>query len=150
MKRSAMIGGAAVLCCAAAYGQFEIPWFTVDGGGAVATAGGGYELSGTIGQPDAGVMSGGSYTLRGGFWVGGGAPPAACGCGDVDQSGFVDLLDFTTLATCFGLQAPAPGCAAEVFFCADLNGDGAVNLLDFSLFSNAFGLPAQNSPPNCK
>jgi len=25
-------------------------------------------VSGTIGQPDAGTMSGGSYTLQGGFW----------------------------------------------------------------------------------
>jgi hypothetical protein len=27
-----------------------------------------YTLSGTIGQPDAGLMTGGSYTLAGGFW----------------------------------------------------------------------------------
>jgi hypothetical protein len=27
-----------------------------------------YSLSGTIGQPDAGQMSGGNYTLTGGFW----------------------------------------------------------------------------------
>ena len=27
-----------------------------------------YSVSGTIGQPDAGVMSGGSYSLAGGFW----------------------------------------------------------------------------------
>jgi hypothetical protein len=33
--------------------------------------GGGYELAGTIGQPDAGVLTGGGYTLGGGFWRGG-------------------------------------------------------------------------------
>ncbi len=27
-----------------------------------------YSVSGTIGQPDAGAMSGGSYALSGGFW----------------------------------------------------------------------------------
>ena len=27
-----------------------------------------YSVSGTIGQPDAGVMSGGAYSLVGGFW----------------------------------------------------------------------------------
>jgi hypothetical protein len=30
--------------------------------------GGGYALSGTIGQPDAGALSGGAYTLLGELW----------------------------------------------------------------------------------
>lgn len=47
--------------------SYAITWWTVDGGGGT-SAGGGYILSGTIGQPDAGVMSGGGYTLSGGFW----------------------------------------------------------------------------------
>ena len=39
------------------------------------TNGGGvYSLSGIIGQPDAGAMSGGQYTLEGGFWGGGQVP----------------------------------------------------------------------------
>jgi hypothetical protein len=42
----------------------------VDGGGAY-SAGGGYELNGTAGQPDAGVLVGGDYTLGDGFWRGG-------------------------------------------------------------------------------
>ncbi len=50
-----------------AWGQFAIDWSTVDGGGGRST-GGVYSVSGTIGQPDAGTMSGGSYTLSGGFW----------------------------------------------------------------------------------
>ncbi len=48
--------------------NFNIDWFTVDGGGGTST-GGVYAVSGTIGQPDAGpTMSGGSYSLVGGFW----------------------------------------------------------------------------------
>ena len=47
--------------------NFSIDWFTIDGGGGSST-GGGYALNGTIGQPDAGVMSGGPYVLTGGFW----------------------------------------------------------------------------------
>jgi hypothetical protein len=47
--------------------SYAITWWTVDGGGGTST-GGGYTLSGTIGQPDAGVMGGGGYTLTGGFW----------------------------------------------------------------------------------
>jgi hypothetical protein len=62
----------------------SITWYTMDGGGAIGTANGGYRLSGTIGQPDAGTLSGGSFVLRGGFWRGGvggildaGGPPSA-------------------------------------------------------------------------
>jgi hypothetical protein len=49
--------------------NYEITWFTIDGGGGE-SAGGGYTLAGTIGQPDAGVLIGGNYTLSGGFWSG--------------------------------------------------------------------------------
>ena len=47
--------------------QYSIDWFTIDGGGGTST-GGVYSVSGTIGQPDAGVMANGNYTLVGGFW----------------------------------------------------------------------------------
>src|ERR1700752_4218360 len=46
---------------------YSIDWFTIDGGGGAST-GGVYSVSGTIGQPDAGHMSGGNYNLDGGFW----------------------------------------------------------------------------------
>ena len=47
--------------------NYSIDWYTIDGGGGT-SSGGPYTLSGTIGQPDAGVHTGGSYTLVGGFW----------------------------------------------------------------------------------
>jgi len=46
---------------------YSIDWFTIDGGGGTST-GGVYQVSGTIGQPDAGRMSGGNYSIDGGFW----------------------------------------------------------------------------------
>jgi hypothetical protein len=49
-------------------GQWDLTWFTIDGGGATSSAGDGFVLSGTIGQPDAVSLSGGVYTLSGGFW----------------------------------------------------------------------------------
>lgn len=49
-------------------GGYNISWWTVDGGGETFSTGGAYRLGGTIGQPDAGELSGGSYTLYGGFW----------------------------------------------------------------------------------
>ena len=57
----------AVSCIAARAQNFSIDWFTIDGGGGTST-GGVYSVSGTIGQPDAGAMSGGNYSLQGGFW----------------------------------------------------------------------------------
>lgn len=51
---------------------YDLTWSTIDGGGAMFSTGGGYSLGGTIGQPDAGLLSGGGYTLAGGFWGGGG------------------------------------------------------------------------------
>jgi hypothetical protein len=56
--------------CLRAWGQsYSIDWFKVAGGGGTST-GSVYSISGTIGQPDAGgPMTGGSYSLTGGFWA---------------------------------------------------------------------------------
>ena len=54
--------------CLRAWGQYSIDWSTIDGGGGATSTGGVYSVSGTIGQPDAGKMSGGNYTVDGGFW----------------------------------------------------------------------------------
>lgn len=50
-------------------GGYDLTWNSIDGGGMIFSTGGTYSLGGTIGQPDAGTMSGGTYTLNGGFWV---------------------------------------------------------------------------------
>jgi len=48
--------------------SYSINWFKVSGGGGTST-GGAYQVSGTIGQHDAGgPMTGGNYSLTGGFW----------------------------------------------------------------------------------
>ena len=59
-----------VLIGSIANGQYELSWYTIDGGGGV-SSGGPYELIGTIGQPDAGNLAGGQYEVLGGFWTGG-------------------------------------------------------------------------------
>jgi hypothetical protein len=50
--------------------SYSLDWWTVDGGGGT-SSGGDYALSGTVGQADANVLTGGEYTLSGGFWPGG-------------------------------------------------------------------------------
>ncbi len=48
--------------------SYSIDWFNIAVGGGVST-GGQYSLNGTTGQPDAsGPMTGGSYSVTGGFW----------------------------------------------------------------------------------
>ncbi len=51
------------------FGDYEISWHTIDSGGGV-SSGGPYTVMVTIGQPEAGVASGGDYELLGGFWPG--------------------------------------------------------------------------------
>jgi len=66
-----------IACCAALFPaprsakaqSYSIDWFTIGGGGG-ASSGDSYTLNGTIGQPDAGTLSGGGYALQGGFWPG--------------------------------------------------------------------------------
>jgi hypothetical protein len=48
--------------------SYSIDWYKIAGGGGTST-GATYQISGTVGQPDAsGAMSGGNYSLTGGFW----------------------------------------------------------------------------------
>jgi hypothetical protein len=47
---------------------YSIDWYKIAGGGGTST-GAMYQVTGTIGQPDAsGAMTGGNYSLTGGFW----------------------------------------------------------------------------------
>jgi hypothetical protein len=57
----------ATMALAARAQNYSLDWYSIDGGGGAST-GGVYTVSGTIGQPDAGHMSGGNYTVDGGFW----------------------------------------------------------------------------------
>ncbi len=47
--------------------QYQITSWTIDAGGGQ-SSGGVYAVTGTIGQPDANIHTGGAYTLFGGFW----------------------------------------------------------------------------------
>ncbi len=48
--------------------DLTLDWSSIEGGGGV-SLGAAYALSGTIGQPDAGRMTGGDFGLEGGFWA---------------------------------------------------------------------------------
>jgi len=109
--------------------QFSIPWSTIDDGGGTSN-GGAFVVSGTVGQPDAGPgavgMTGGTFTLVGGFW------PGLVYCrADFNQSGAVSVQDiFDFLAAWFaGCTAPTPSGPCR-FGSADFNGVGGVTVQD--------------------
>ena len=69
MRTIVMTLGLALVGVSGARAQtINLSWYTMDGGGAIATTGGAFTLSGTVGQPDAGVMAGGAFSVVGGFW----------------------------------------------------------------------------------
>jgi hypothetical protein len=117
----------------AAFAQdFAIDWYTVDGGGEMWTTGGDFELSGTVGQPDAGaVMTGGDYALAGGFWAGGAEEPFCYG--DLDGDNDIDLADLAQLLSNYGTTSGA------VYEDGDLDGDGDVDLADLAGLLAVYG-----------
>jgi hypothetical protein len=84
--------------------SYSIDWSTVDGGGGTSTNGQ-YALSGTIGQPDAGIISGGNYTLQEGFW---GVVAAVQSLGapllTITPSGTNVIVSWPSPSSGFGLQ----------------------------------------------
>ncbi len=82
MKRHLLLIALVILAAAAVSSvraaptaSYEITWYTIDGGGGTLSGSGGigysaYTLDGTVGQPDAGVLTGGGYILAGGYWSG--------------------------------------------------------------------------------
>ncbi len=87
-------------------GGYEVTWHTIDGGGVMDATGGGYKAGGTIGQHDAGKLTGGTYAVNGGFWfatsVAPDPPITAIAPYDVDKNRFIS----------FGLESAATAAAA--------------------------------------
>lgn len=113
MKRISFgIGMAMVLTMSGFAADYEIPWYTTDGGGGTST-GGHYSLTGTIGQADTGVNSGSVYVHSAGFW------PGSLGC-------LVNLTDLSRVAEAWMNIGPVP---------ADLDASGKVDMADFAILA---------------
>jgi len=80
MKRSEILSLVLTLCLLGSFvlqsaapaaaqtgGDYDLTWSTADNDGGVASIGGDYGLFGAIGQPDAGDLSGGDFSVQGGF-----------------------------------------------------------------------------------
>ncbi len=123
-----------IFLAAAAYAlaqEFEITRHTIDSGGAMRSTGGDFELSGTIGQPDAGVLTGGDLQLTGGFWFA--LTPTDC-----NEDGAADLLDHYAFTECLaGPDAPVPeGCE-----CFDTDRSGTLDMQDFAVVQAQYFAP---------
>ncbi len=124
------------LLCAtsSASAQFVLDWHTIDSGGGTAV-GGGFQLSGTVGQPDArGPLVGAEWTLAGGFWPG--VPVNGPDLlGDMNCDGSVTVGDINP----FVLALTDPAGYADMFpDCNILNGDcsddGSISVGDINCF----------------
>ncbi len=141
--------GLAMLTPLAAAQPYVITRSTIDAGGAMNSSGGTFVLSGTIGQPDTGVSSGGPYALSGGFWARGGLACRADLSGSSDPNdpgygvpdGVLDISDFFYYLDQF---------VAMNFAVADLSGssdpndpgygvpDGMIDISDFFYYLDTF------------
>lgn len=115
--------------------QFDLDWFTIDGGGQMFSTSREMKLGGTIAQHDAvQSLSGGGFQLVGGFWPISlivEVPPCP---GDLDLDGDVDITDLTQLLSHFGMvvgATPADG---------DLDGDADVDITDLATLLSNFGV----------
>jgi hypothetical protein len=95
------------------------------------STGGTFELSGTIGQPDAGTMlsTDGAFQLTGGFWFE--ESPDDC-----NSDGSVNLIDYDDFDDC--LAGPDGGLPLPECNCFDLDGDGDTDLHDAARFQVEF------------
>lgn len=107
-------------------GPYDLSWHNIGPGGRA--SGGSYDLLGSVGQPDAATMSGGSYTLTGGFLPGG---PTCALAGDLDNDGQVTVLDIQLIAAAW------PQAVAT--FPYDQSGDGDLDIQDVTLVAAQFG-----------
>ena len=108
----------------------HISSFTIDGGGVMRSTSkdGVFVLSGTIGQPDAGILDGADFRLTGGFWF-------ETQLGDCNANGVRDLGDHAGFVDCMtGPNVQAEGDC----LCFETSGDGAVDLLDFAEIQREF------------
>jgi len=135
LKTTTTIALSAMLALLATVGsqaqEFSVDWYTVDAGGETSTTGGDFELSGTIGQPDANttVLTGGDFELAAGFWPGIGG---FC-FGDLNGDGAIGIAD---LAQLLGSYGETGGVS---YYDGDLDGDGDVDLADLAELLGRYG-----------
>ena len=122
----ALVVGDSLVALAQTGGPYDLSWHNIGPGGSA--SGGSYDLLGSIGQPDTATMSGGPYTLTGGFLPGG---PTSALAADLNGDGQVTVLDIQMIAGAW------PQATAS--FPYDQSGDGDLDIQDVTLVAAQFG-----------
>jgi hypothetical protein len=114
--------------------QFDLDWFSIDGGGQMFSTSRAFELGGTIGQHDAvQLATGGGFELVGGFWAVALVGQTTPCTGDLNGDGSVDIADLAQLLAHFGMGGGA------TFQDGDSDGDGDVDIADLAALLSNFG-----------
>jgi hypothetical protein len=79
LLRALLLAGALGLPATILADPLAVSRWTVDGGGTGFVAVGSFIVGGTIGQPDAGLLSGTGFSIAGGFWIPGAPSPVGVG-----------------------------------------------------------------------
>ncbi|MBL9031126.1 MAG: hypothetical protein JNM80_05405 [Phycisphaerae bacterium] len=129
IRNAVMVGALAGAMPAMA--QVDLSWYTYDGGGGVST-GGGLELLGVIGQPDAGRSSASALECLGGFLGGGsGAVPCYANCDGSTAPPVANVADFICFQNLYAANDPRANCDGSTT-------PPTLNVADFICFLNAF------------
>jgi len=128
-------------------GGFDLSWNTVDSGGG-SSAGGQFQLSGTIGQADAGVaLVGGGWSVQGGFWSGIGSEPIDTCLPDIvplpSGNGLVNVDDLLAVINGWGNCANPNLCPADIAppgLAGGTVGNDVVNVDDLLAVINGWGI----------
>ncbi len=110
---------------------FDMSWNTYDGGGGN-LAGGLYALSGTVGQWDAGKMSGNGFELGGGYWnMPDEAPTCYANCDGSTGTPMLTANDFQCFINAYASSSSYANCDGST-------GTPALTANDFQCFINSF------------
>ena len=111
--------------------QFTIDWYSIDSGGGT-TSGGAFEVSGTIGQPDAsGPLPGGIFEITGGFWVG--TTSCYANCDGSTAPPILNINDFQCFLNKYATGDPYANCDQST-------SPPTLNANDFQCFLNKFAI----------
>lgn len=134
-----ILGGMAMLAGLAspAFAQFTVPIAIHTNGGGTVCSGNGFTLSGSIGQslagPSTGPMTGGNFSLKGGFWPAASFVPCP---GDANSDGNVNFADITSVLQFFNFMYICGEADA-----GDADNNGTVNFADVTEVLKNFNLP---------
>jgi hypothetical protein len=114
---------------------FAMEWSTFDSGGDVGIAAGVYVLSGTAGQPDAGVLIAAPYECQSGFWNtdATGEPPCYANCDESTGSPVLTANDFQCFLNRYAAAEPYANCDHST-------GTPMLTANDFQCFLNSYAV----------